>query len=128
MKRNLDGLSMLELLICMAIFTTVATGVMSVNALPRRAALNLEDKMAASLALERKINELRGQAVSSLSDGVFHPLGVKYFNSTSASLEYEIKTPDLSRPDWKEVYLSISWTDRGGQSKKQEAVSSLYDG
>ena len=116
---------MLEILICMAIFTIVATGVMSVNALPRRAALTLEDKMKASLALERKLDELRAQDVSSLSNGTQTQSAPSL---TNGILTYDISTPDAARPDWKEVYLSISWTDRRGATQTQVVVSSLYNG
>ena len=116
---------MLEILICMVIFTMVATGVMAVNALPRQAALNLEDRMKASLALERKLNELRGQDVSSLVNGTQTQTSPSLTNGV---LTYVISTPDGARPDWKEVYLSISWTDRRGATKTQDVASSLYNG
>jgi len=125
MRRNIRGLSMLEILICMAIFTIVATGVMTVNALPRRAALTLEDKMNASLALERKLDELRAQDVTSLANGVQTQ---SFPGLTSGILTTDISTPDAARPDWKEVYLSISWTDRRGVAQSQVVVSSLYNG
>lgn len=125
--RNKKGLSMVEILICMVIFTIVATGVMAVNALPRRAALTLEDKMKASLALERKLNELRGQDITSLVNGTHIETSPSL---TNGLLTYVISTPpdDSTRLDWKEVYLSISWTDRKGVSRTQDVASSLYDG
>ncbi len=115
----------MELLISMAILTLVATGVLAINALPRRKALDLEDRMKASLALERKLNDLRRQDFSSLTDGTSPAESVP--GLSGGTLTYTLTTPDVLQPDWKDVYLSIAWTDRGGAVRTQDAVSSLYD-
>ena len=125
MMRGKEGLSMLEILVCMMIVTIMATGVAAVNSFPRRAALTLEDRMKASLAMERKLDELRGQDVTSLTDGTKTETVPSL---TGGTLTYVITTPDVARPDWKEVYVSIEWTGRRGSKLTQDAISSLYNG
>ncbi len=118
------GLSMVELLISAAILTVVATSVLAINALPRRAALHLEDRMKASLYLEQRLNELRSQDFSLLTDGTqTEPAPVL----SNGALTFTVTTPEVSRPEWKEVFLSLSWTDRRGGGQAQDLISSLYD-
>lgn len=113
MKKRIlqSGFSLLEIVIAMAIFTILATGIFLATSQVKKIQLQGKDRLAAFSLLEKEMNQLRLTGARNLTPGTTTRATAKDPDGLAGTLTTEIIAD--TQPNDKFIRLRLEW--EGGQ-------------
>jgi prepilin-type N-terminal cleavage/methylation domain-containing protein len=122
------GFTFVEVIVSLVVLTALAAGIFATVSYTKRMSLRAEEKTVAISLVEKKLNELKDNGASGFDPVVGSPTPYTQVESILGLLTNGTRTTSVTEPETnlKEVLVTVTWTDKLGQTRSESAVTAIY--